>query len=150
MASLPAVALLLVLLLAAPSCRAHQPGTDAAVPADFPQAFVKAMVVAIICLIILMVIVCVFAHCAQCIIGLRRRPGTTGFSSSATSRAPERWLEPVFEWPQQQTPRRSRNNMKRRRRQRQGLGGARRRGAIGKRAARDQGGKRYNLVRGWA
>ncbi|KAI1397588.1 hypothetical protein F4819DRAFT_75716 [Hypoxylon fuscum] len=94
------------LLLFVASGRAQQKdGVD--VPENFPKAFITAIAVGIVCTVILVTLVCVCAHCWQYIIVPRGRRTTTG-----SSLVPERWLTPVFEWPQQLIPRRSRNNMK--------------------------------------
>ncbi|XDG03305.1 hypothetical protein ABKA04_002920 [Annulohypoxylon sp. FPYF3050] len=106
MASLPVV--ILSVLVFVRQCRAKQEDAEGPVPADFPKAFITAMAVAIICVIIVLTLVCVLAHCWQYI--LRYRWG--GMKSSV--RTPERWVDPVFEWPQQLMPR-SRNNRKRER-----------------------------------
>ncbi|KAI1781111.1 hypothetical protein F4818DRAFT_436303 [Hypoxylon cercidicola] len=152
MASLLTITPILFLLFTAP-CHAQHPENAVAVPANFPKAFVTAMVVAIVCVVILVVLVCVLSHCWQYIIGLRWRPSKTG---SSTSLVPERWLEPVFEWPQKLTPRRHRNNMKRKNRQRKRLGlrlrDGRRRTAVGVRGVWDQERRNYSqegMLRGW-
>ncbi|OTA53440.1 hypothetical protein K449DRAFT_469966 [Hypoxylon sp. EC38] len=110
MASLPTI--FLPAFLSIGLCVAQQPAGKVAVPADFPKAFITAMVVGVVCVVVFLTLVCVLAHCWQYILGWPR----WGKSSSKTS---ERWVDPVFEWPQQ-LGRRSRYNKKRRRRRRQG------------------------------
>ncbi|KAI0843410.1 hypothetical protein F5Y06DRAFT_291322 [Hypoxylon sp. FL0890] len=100
----------LTALLFIRSCIAQPMDSEAAVPADFPKAFITAMAVGVVCVVVFLTLVCVFAHCWQYII--KRRWGK--FSGDN-----ERWVDPVFEWPQQLTSR-SRNNRKRERRLRQG------------------------------
>ncbi|KAI1135905.1 hypothetical protein F5Y05DRAFT_415899 [Hypoxylon sp. FL0543] len=92
------------------SVTAQQPDDEAPVPADFPKAFITAMAVGVVCVVVFLTLVCVLAHCWQYTIG-RGWDKLTGTS--------ERWVDPVFEWPQQLNPR-SRNNKKRERKQRQG------------------------------
>ncbi|KAI1460838.1 hypothetical protein F4805DRAFT_346168 [Annulohypoxylon moriforme] len=103
MALLPTIALS-VLVFAGQCCA--QEGEEAPVPADFPKAFITAMAVAIICVVLVLTLVCVLAHCWQYILRYRWRDVKSPF------RTPERWVDPVFEWPQQLMPR-SRNNRKR-------------------------------------
>ncbi|KAI2465712.1 hypothetical protein F4781DRAFT_15168 [Annulohypoxylon bovei var. microspora] len=105
MALFPAI--ILSILVFGRQCRAQEGDIEIPVPADFPKAFITAMAVAIICVVILLTLVCVIAHCWQYILRYRWR----GMKSV---RAPERWVDPVFEWPQQLMPR-SRNNRKRKR-----------------------------------
>ncbi|KAI1388777.1 uncharacterized protein F4822DRAFT_429393 [Hypoxylon trugodes] len=107
------------LLLFTRLSEAQDPEEDETVPDNFPKAFITAMVVAVICVVLLVILVCVFAHCWQHILGPRKhsnggRRGTLRNSSSTSSLLRERWLEPVFEWPQQLSTR-SRNNRRRRR-----------------------------------
>ncbi|KAI0882481.1 uncharacterized protein GGS22DRAFT_44981 [Annulohypoxylon maeteangense] len=109
MVSLPIV--ILPILICVRRCRAQQEETDMPVPADFPKAFITAMAVAIICVVIVLTLVCVLAHCWQYILRYKWRDVKSPF------RTPERWVDPVFEWPQQLMPR-SRNNRKRQRQRR--------------------------------
>ncbi|KAI1376190.1 hypothetical protein F4677DRAFT_99571 [Hypoxylon crocopeplum] len=102
--------ILTILFLFTLACRAQFPDKEVAVPADFPKAFITAMAVAIVCVVVVGTFICVFAHCWQYILGPRKRGART-----SSSLIPERWLEPVFEWPQQLTSR-SRNNRKRKKR----------------------------------
>ncbi|KAI0845741.1 hypothetical protein F5Y00DRAFT_162151 [Daldinia vernicosa] len=88
--------ILLLLLYTAP-CHAQGLGeSDTPVPEDFPKAFITAMAVAIVCVVLLLALVCVFAHSWQYILCRHGRATSSGVS--------ERWLEPVFEWPQQLRP----------------------------------------------
>ncbi|KAI8960628.1 hypothetical protein F5Y11DRAFT_358351 [Daldinia sp. FL1419] len=93
-----------ILFLYATPCLAGDPGdngNELPVPEDFPKAFITAMAVAIVSVVLLLTLVCVLAHCWQHILGRQMLTTSTG--------VPERWLDPVFEWPQQLRPR-SRNN----------------------------------------
>ncbi|KAI2631954.1 hypothetical protein GGR54DRAFT_8126 [Hypoxylon sp. NC1633] len=99
----------LLLSASIPQIRAQAPDDEVAVPADFPKAFITAMAVAAVGVAVVMTLICVFAHCWQYILGPRSsRP------DGSSSAVPERWLEPVFEWPRQLGPW-SRNNRNRRR-----------------------------------
>ncbi|KAI1107319.1 hypothetical protein F4804DRAFT_297564 [Jackrogersella minutella] len=111
MALLPTV--ILPILIFTRPCHAQQEVDEVSVPANFPKAFITAMAVAIICVVIVLTLVCVLAHCWQYILGYRWRGKTSSL------RTPERWVDPVFEWPQQLMPR-SRNNRKRKRRGQRG------------------------------
>ncbi|KAI1093802.1 hypothetical protein F5B19DRAFT_448617 [Rostrohypoxylon terebratum] len=97
MASLPTI--VLSVLVFVKQCRAQQEDADRPVPANFPKAFITAIAVATICVITVLALVCVLAHCWQQL--LRYRGG--GMRSSV--RAPERWVDRVFERPQQLMPR---------------------------------------------
>ncbi|KAI0124608.1 hypothetical protein F4776DRAFT_214446 [Hypoxylon sp. NC0597] len=108
MASLPTIFLPALHLIGL--CVAQQLDGRVAVPADFPKAFITAMAVGVVCVVVLLTLVCVLAHCWQHILRWRR--------NKSSSQAPERWVDPVSEWPQRLN-RQSRNNRKRRR-QRQG------------------------------
>ncbi|OTB16091.1 hypothetical protein K445DRAFT_21727 [Daldinia sp. EC12] len=82
-------------------CRAQEEpdDNDTPVPENFPKAFVVAMAVGIVSVVLLLTLVCVLAHCWQYILG---RVGVGGAHGLVTSSGvPERWLDPVFEWPQQ-------------------------------------------------
>ncbi|KAI1210406.1 uncharacterized protein F4807DRAFT_467166 [Annulohypoxylon truncatum] len=144
MVSLPAT--ILSVLVFVRQCRAQQEGEELPVPADFPKAFIAAMAVAIICVVIVLTLVCVLAHCWQYILRYRWRDAKSPF------RAPERWVDPVFEWPQQLMPR-SRNNRKRQRqRQRQRHGPKQRpteKGAFGFGAGDERSESREGMLKEW-
>ncbi|KAI0378251.1 hypothetical protein F5Y04DRAFT_284008 [Hypomontagnella monticulosa] len=104
--------IILSVLLFTKLCLAQQPDEDAAVPENFPKAFITAMAVAIICTVIVVTLVCVLAHCWQYILGARRR----GVVSLTLPLVRERWLDPVFEWPQRLAPRPRKKRERKRRR----------------------------------
>ncbi|KAI1657436.1 hypothetical protein F4813DRAFT_389612 [Daldinia decipiens] len=102
-----------VLLLHTAPCRAQVlDGKDAPVPEDFPKAFITAMAVAIVSVVLLLTLVCVLAHSWQHILCRHGRATSSG--------VPERWLDPVFEWPQQLRPL-SRSSYRQRRKNRRRL-----------------------------
>ncbi|KAI1805728.1 hypothetical protein F4811DRAFT_551583 [Daldinia bambusicola] len=84
------------IFLYATSCLAQYPDDDddAPLPEHFPRAFIVAMAVAIVSVVLLLTVVCALAHSWQYILGGRGGPVTS-------SGVPERWLDPVFEWPHQ-------------------------------------------------
>ncbi|KAL7623835.1 hypothetical protein AAE478_005391 [Parahypoxylon ruwenzoriense] len=105
-----------LLLFAALGLANQGDGPSVAVPADFPKAFIVAIVVSVVCVVVFLALICVLAHCWQHICGLWRRPVRRRASSAASSTSSSSvaaagdgnargWLDPVFEWPQQLTPR---------------------------------------------
>ncbi|KAI0096469.1 hypothetical protein F4814DRAFT_129530 [Daldinia grandis] len=113
MASLAPIIIPSILLLYTARCHGQGlGGNDTPVPEDFPKAFITAMVVAIISVVLLLTLVCVLAQSWQYILCRHGRATSSG--------VPERWLDPVFEWPQQLRPL-SRSSHRQRRKNRRRL-----------------------------